>query len=396
MIDINKIIKINLEILENNIEELDIYKTAVYLYPSSDDIKNENKLYSSYSDVEDDYYDNDKGKIVDDGNLCFNLKQYFKNGGNRIVVCPVTNYTKTEFIEIITEVRKIVNDFIFVVVSSQCIGESKYNTGIEETESENKIIDLAKYCESLKSPNVIRLCFTTNSKTFIDDNGLNDYSTIIKYSSSKNNNYMIDTALLVPAYFSGISLSEYSSFKDYCYTKEKLYDVDDNGICNLTSDEYDQLVDKYNFIDKIGNNILNFGGNCSNGIGLTLEFGMIALENDIAYNVLESIIDKQYLTANGLTNVVSIINSTLQKYVSNGFIQENGIYDYEKYIYSYNGKKYTIINKNEAMEKGYKIYPIPISNISSQDYKDKKFPPIVIVVKTNNGARIVEINGVIG
>lgn len=322
------------------------------------------------------------------------IKNYFKNGGEKIIVVNPTEFDLSEFIKFISQAKTITRDFIYVCISNQLIDSSGYQNQVLQ--------EIAGYCDATKSPDKIRLLLTTNSKTFIADMGLTKSYSIVKYCTKTYDAKILDAALLVGAYFSKIDLDKTDSIKDYCYTSEKLYGTED-GISeeNLTQQDFDSLVKNgndegyYNVIDKIANSVVNFGGNLAttDNIAIHTDFGAIACERDITYSVLEQMLGKQYLTEAGMTKVKSAINSQLQRYKTNGYLNVGASYSGEDLTITYNSNKYSVIKHGETLQQGFYIFSVPVSDITPDDKVAKRFTPIYVILETQSGARVVEITG---
>ena len=323
------------------------------------------------------------------------MKIYFKNGGkNLIVINNTTSFDLDGFTSFISQAREITRDFIYVCISNQLIGSNGYNV--------QTLQEIAGYCDATKSPDKIRLLLTTNSKTFIEDSGLTESYSVVKYCTKTYNEKVLDAALLVGAYFSKVDLDKADSIKDYCYTEEKLYRTDDDkSEEELTQTDFDALVKNkneegyYNVIDKIANSVVNFGGNLAtiDNIAIHTDFGAIACERDITYSVLEKMLGKQYLTEAGMTNVKSAINSRLQRYKTNGYLNVGASYSGEDLSITYNNNKYQVIKNGETLTQGFFIFSVPVSDITVEDKLAKRFTPIYVILETQSGARVVEITG---
>ena len=316
---------------------------------------------------------------------------YFANKGEKLLVINPTVYTLDAFTQAIENAKNIANDFMYICISNQLISGSAY--------SDEVLADIVAYCENSVAPDKVRLLLTTNSMTFIEDKGLTESSVAVKYSTKVYDGDYLDTALLIGAYFSSINLDDADTIKDYCYTPEKLLSQD--AAENVSQDDFELLVKNeneqgyYNFIDRIGNSNVNFGGNLASveGIAIHTDFGANAVERDISYSVLEKMIGKQYLTEQGMSNVKAAINSNLQRYKNNGYLNLGASYSGETLEIAYNNKKYLVIEAGTVLPQGFYIYSVPMQDISTADRQAKKFTPLYVVMETQSGARVIEIKG---
>ena len=304
-----------------------------------------------------------------------------------------------DFKDYINEARKVNNNFIYVAISSQIIGSSGFSAETLQT--------ISNYCDKTESPNKIRLLLTTNSDSFIGEFISTESFSAVKYcTKTDSQNNLIDSALLIGAYFSKINLDGANTIKDYAYTREQLIGI--NGITinpsedELTEQEFDDLINNgttnggyYNLINTVGNNVVNFGGNLAtvNNVAIHTDFGAIAVERDITYSVLERMLGKQYLTEQGISNVKAAINAQLQRYKTNGYLNVGASYSGEDLTITYNGVRYEIIKHGTTLTQGFYIYSVPMNNLSVVDRQARKFTPIYVVLETQSGARVVEITG---
>lgn len=406
MIDIKNIVDVDFKIIKSE-TSLGSYNTVVYF-------------------VKDDLYKANGGvaEKTADAIICTNLKEvntalnsdaktltsvsaenFFENGGVKLVLVKPSGYTLETFTADIDKVRTTIrknnkannseDNFIYVAISNVICGYTSEEETLEDKYTKKVLLQIAKYFEELATPNTLRLLLTyDNNDTF--SNNFSGYSVAIKYCTKKINATTIDAALLIGAYFTKINLNESEAIKDYCYTAETLVDlaVGEDASENVTQAEYELLIKRnYNFIDTIGNNVINFGGNLTNGTAITTDFATICVENDVCGATLSAMIGKQYLSQSGLTNLVSCIESQLQRYKSNGFIKIDSTYSGENLYINYNNRSYAVISKGEALPQGFKVFAVPVANISLVDKETKKFTPIYVVIESLSGARIVEIRG---
>lgn len=389
MISVRNIVKVDLDIV-NNDKVLGDFDTVVYFAPVT--LINENaesvtKLLIS---------DVDKVDALVSGNdaAISSIKNYFYNGGIKILVVNPQEYTLTAFKTDLAEARNINDDFIYVAISNQIVGSTGYTSEVLQ--------EISNYCDNSTSPEKIRLLLTTNSMTFVADNSLVDSLSIVKYSTKTKSNVLIDTALLVGAYFSQVNLDGTDTIKDYAYTEEKLTDIaEDSASEELSQENFDNIINNdnqegyYNVIDSVGSKVVNFGGNLitNENISIHTDFGAIAVERDITYSVLERMLGKQYLTEAGIANVKAAINAQLQRYKTNGYLNVGASYSGEDLTITYNGFKYEVIKNGTTLPQGFYVFSVPMSNISVADKQARKFTPIYVILETQSGARIVEITG---
>jgi len=395
MISINNVVRVNLDLIEDE-KILGDYNTVVYLAPVS-------LLDGAPQVLIDSSEADDLESIIMPGNstVIQSIKNYFYNGGRKIIVVDMVSapvYTLAEFKQKVEAARTLSNNFLYVCVSAQLIGSSMY--GDPEKAS---VADLVDYCDKTESPKKLRMLLTAyNNMNYITDYEITDSFAAVKYSTKTYDSLPLDSALLIGAYFSQIDLSGVDTIKDYSYTEEKLLAVDqDSYLENVTQLEFEALTKNegntgyYNFIDGIGNSTVNFGGNLATveNINIHKDFGAAAVERDISYSVLTKMLQKQYLTESGMANIKAAINSQLQRYKTNGYLNVGAEYSGEDVSINYNGKNYSVIKNGTTLPQGFYIFSVPVQNISVKDRQDRKFTPIYVVLETQSGARIVEVSG---
>ena len=204
--------------------------------------------------------------------------------------------------------------------------------------------------------------------------------------------------LTIAAYLSQINITQANSMRDYCFTDEasvlNCLTYDRTLVpTNVSATNYDNYKEYLNFIDTIGNQNVNFGGNTVYGTTITSEWGAIASENGVVYGVLRVMLQKQYLTDGGLTNVLSEVNNVLSDYVTNGFLETNTTYTGLTRYKNYGDRSYVLVENGQELPNGYCVVAIPMSRLTIQDRQARKFTPIFIYMQTMGGAREVEITG---
>lgn len=346
-----------------------------------------------------------------------NAKILYKALGCDETCVDVLNYTPgaVSLPQAILDRKKSVsgteNDFIFVVI------DPSYNQALISTEAD--IIAITEggdnFTDSNKfnSPYKVILCMsmTASTYTLTYETITNNHPVAIKLVPDTVSSAPL--GMCVAAYYSKINLNEDLSLQDYCYTDESaVYQTlekynSDNAeyiaatmlkkypTIGFTDSEYKTYVNTTNFTDIVGNSIVDFGGNLTNGVSITAYYGMITSDNDIIFAVLGVMLNKQYLTSEGLNNVVAAINASLERYTHNGYLEQNSQYLGNTYSESYNGITSTLIKQGASLPTGYYVATIPMSRLSLADRKAHKFTPIRVFLQTQAGARVVEINGTV-
>ena len=398
MISTRKIVKVDLDIVASG-RTLGDFQTVVYIAPVSLQDKEGNNVSQLLITGTDALGEDTsrEGAITGSEVYIQSIKNYFANGGIKLIVAQPGTYDLDGFKNVVKNAKKLDSDFIYVCIANSAIGGAD-NYQISDIQS------IANYCDNSLSPNKIRIIITTGSKTFLEDYDLTDTYTIVKYCTKVVNDGIIDAGLLIGAYFSQMNLDGTDTIKDYDYTAEKLIIPDlegDYAEDDLDDADFERMVNNtdgtgyYNFIGVVGTHRVNFGGNLATNenIALHTDFGAIAIERDITYSTLEKMLGKQYLTEQGISNIKAAINAKLQRYKTNGYLNPGAGYSGEDLVIGYNGVKYNVIKHGETLTQGFYIFSVPMQNLSVDDKAKRRFTPIYVVLETQSGARVVEITG---
>lgn len=393
MVDINKLIDVNFNIVRET-TPIGSYKKAVYFMNKTANtafngyctyLLNEEKgLTRQITNIDGKDKDNAPltvdtfnkinsklGNELNETNVIANLSRFFDYDGQELIVVLCDNKIPTA--DDVQAIKRTFQDFIYYTVS-QDIFNSLTATNINELNN------------TVSAPYTVRLCLTVK----------NTPENETKLATVKNNNIFVklvdttvetDDALSFLAFTTQIRLDGFNTIEDYCYT-------DENGLEVIDSkSDYDTWITKYNFVDKVGNKVLNFGGNLYNGTSIDSDFGVTCIENDIAYALLDIVTSKIRITPTAQTRVVTAINTVLNRYINNGLILSNSVYSGEDMFIKYNEKTYSIIHKGTTLLNGYYVFTVPVSAISVEDKQNKKFTPIIVVIMTSAGARTISVSG---
>lgn len=388
MVDINKLIDVNFNIVRET-TPIGSYKKALYfmnktntafdgyctyLLDTTDGLKRQQTDEKDNAPLTVDTFNKINatlGKALEQTKVIANLSRFFNYDGQELIVVLCDNKIPT--VDDVQAIKRTFQDFIYYTVS-QDIFNSLTATNID---------DLNK---DVSAPYTVRLCLTVRNT---DENET-------KLAAVKNNNIFVklvdtavktDDALSFLAFTTQIRLDGFNTIEDYCYT-------DENGLTVIDSkDDYTTWITKYNFVDKVGNKVLNFGGNLYNGTSIDSDFGVTCIENDIAYALLDIVTSKIRITPTAQTRVVTAINTVLNRYINNGLILSNSVYSGEDMFIKYNEKTYSIIHKGTTLLNGYYVFTVPVSAISVEDKQNKKFTPIIVVIMTSAGARTISVSG---
>lgn len=389
MVDINKLIDVNFNIVRettpigsykkalyfmNKTANTDFNGYCTYLLNTTDGLKRQQTNKKDNAPLTVDTFNKistDLGDALKETNVIANLGRFFNYDGQELIVVLCDNKIPTA--DDVQAIKRTFQDFIYYTVS-QDIFNSLTATNIDDLNKE------------VSAPYTVRLCLTVKNTT----------ENETKLAAVKNNNIFVklvdtavetDDALSFLAFTTQIRLDGFNTIEDYCYTDENGLEVIDN------KGNYDTWITKYNFVEKVGNKVLNFGGNLYNGTSIDSDFGVTCIENDIAYALLDIVTSKIRITPTAQTRVVTAINTVLNRYINNGLILSNSVYSGEDMFIKYNEKTYSIIHKGTTLLNGYYVFTVPVSAISVEDKQNKKFTPIIVVIMTSAGARTISVSG---
>lgn len=388
MVDINKLIDVNFNIVRET-TPIGSYKKAVYFMNktantafngyctyllNSDGLTRQKTEGKDNAPLTVDTFNKINSKLVGvlkETKVIANLSRFFNYDGQELIVVLCDNKIPTA--DDVQAIKRTFQDFIYYTVS-QDIFNSLTATNIDDLNN------------TVSAPYTLRLCLTVKNTT----------ENETKLAAVKNNNIFVklvdttvetDDALSFLAFTTQIRLDGFNTIEDYCYTDEDgLEIIDSKG-------HYDTWITKYNFVDKVGNKVLNFGGNLYDGTSIDSDFGVTCIENDIAYALLDIVTSKIRITPTAQTRVVTAINTVLNRYINNGLILSNSVYSGEDMFIKYNEKTYSIIHKGTTLLNGYYVFTVPVSAISVEDKQNKKFTPIIVVIMTSAGARTISVSG---
>lgn len=295
-------------------------------------------------------------------------------------------------------------DFISVVIDEAFLGMSS------DSKSRTLPAAVTGYVSSVEAPyklmffTSLRIATTsatsTNTMAIVKD-------TLTAWKSLSGAEYIgamiykgdtaIIAALELAAYLANIHLDDGNAFADICYTDMSAAKDLFGTTYNLdAAADYDTLIANGNFNDTVTTNYVIFGGNVVSGVPLTVSYGAICAENDTIIAVLKALLRKLPLNDSGLASVVSTINDSMRRYTQNGYLHVGGSYTGETAYSDYAGaQNILLITKGQALSLGYLIATVPMSYLTIDDRKDKRFTPINVFMQTLGGARTITIDGTI-
>lgn len=386
MVDINKLIDVNFNIVRettpigsykkalyfmNKTANTDFNKYCTYLLNSdgltrqkTDDKDNAPLTVDTFNKINATL-----GKALEQTKVIANLSRFFNYDGQELIVVLCDNKIPTA--DDVQAIKRTFQDFIYYTIAQDIVSTLDAKA-IADISVEKDAPYTVRLCLTVKNGQDSKLAQVTNNNVFI---------------KLVDTNVETDDALSFLAFTTQIRLDGFNTIEDYCYT-------DEEGLETIDSkNDYTEWIKKYNFVDKVGNKTLNFGGNLYNGTAIDSDFGVTCIENDIAYALLDIVTSKIRITPTAQTRVVTAINTVLNRYINNGLILSNSVYSGEDMFIKYNEKTYSIIHKGTTLLNGYYVFTVPVSAISVEDKQNKKFTPIIVVIMTSAGARTISVSG---
>lgn len=387
MVDINKLIDVNFNIVRettpigsykkalyfmNKTANTDFNAYCTYLLNTTDGLKRQQTNKKDNAPLTVDTFNKINatlGKALEQTKVIANLSRFFNYDGQELIVVLCDNKIPTA--DDVQAIKRTFQDFIYYTIAQDIVSTLDAKA-IADISVEKDAPYTVRLCLTVKNGQDSKLAQVTNNNVFI---------------KLVDTNVETDDALSFLAFTTQIRLDGFNTIEDYCYT-------DEEGLETIDSkNDYTEWIKKYNFVDKVGNKTLNFGGNLYNGTAIDSDFGVTCIENDIAYALLDIVTSKIRITPTAQTRVVTAINTVLNRYINNGLILSNSVYSGEDMFIKYNEKTYSIIHKGTTLLNGYYVFTVPVSAISVEDKQNKKFTPIIVVIMTSAGARTISVSG---
>lgn len=225
-----------------------------------------------------------------------------------------------------------------------------------------------------------------NAPTILSSQGINNVALL--YSNELE--VTPYSAIVIPAYFSGINLVETDSIKSLIFTKingVSISDISTSQLTTLVNDNWNVVVNlggRYTILD---------GGKMVDGQPIHSAWGFALFKQNCENVVVDLLVNK--LPYQNSSNVVieNALSGVCNQFVSNGLIGTDRTYNQETQSVNYNGYEYVTIRNGQVLTSGYFIYSVPIGNASSADKEVGKIPPIYIYAIINDVIRQVIIIG---
>lgn len=325
------------------------------------------KTYNSLQAVQSDYLDGTPELTA--------ATIYFNNGGKKLLVYAQTGTDA----EAIADIGANYSNFIWVTFA-----ESK-------TASEIKAISTA--LNSLNQQLSKLLAITSNiadlPATLVSE-GVNNVAVVYSTESTVTPY----SAIVIPAYFSGIDLNKSNALKSIVHTK--LVGMNDYVVDSTVGGT--ELTDLYEenwnvFVDVAGRFDIFDGGKMCDGQPIHSAYGFSVFKKDCEDAIMDLLVEKLPYENSSNAVIENTLSSICDRFALNGLIGTQRIYNQDTQTVEYGGLQYTTIEKGQTLTNGYYIYSIPVSVATPSDSNLGRIPPIYIYAVVNDVIRIVTIIG---
>lgn len=312
------------------------------------------------------------------------VKVYFDNGGNKIKII------KTDDSSFEASVKKLKNEEI-VVAYANTAPETGYST--IKTCASNRNSDSSIYGINQK----ILLCRYTTSGQIGNSSTKNENSEIqnvcAKYSTVEG------AEMTIAAYLSNIDCYGINTIKDYAYTVENIEETKDDATTAgvATTGGLDELVgyainNNFNIDVYLAGAVRNVGGNLTNGLDLVNQFTLIVLHQTLTDRLL-NLLTTKLKGSSGITSIYTTIASELNRYLTNGYLTTDKVWEDGDYSINVNGTNYLLIPNNTPLNLGYHISVLPFSSLTDEEKSRKECPLIYVFIADSYGIRKITVNG---
>lgn len=301
-------------------------------------------------------------------------KMYFDNGGKDLLIYKQTASKSDE--DTINALLQSYSNFVWV-------------TFVEDKE----ISDLQTIAQALSAStqNLPKFLAQTsniaNAPTTLSAQGITNVALLFSDESSVSQPY---SAIVIPAYFSGINLTEPNSLKSMVHSI--VADVEPVDITTITLTNLYQ--GNYNVIINLGDRYVTLdGGKMVDGQPIHSAWGFAVFKKNCEDVVTDLLVQKLPYDNSSNAVIQNSLNDICNQFVTNGLIGTGKTYTGITQMVEYNGITYTTISNNDVLDDGYVVYSIPIGNATNSDKEIGKIPPVYIYAIINDVIRLVTITG---
>lgn len=336
-----------------------IRDTAVLL--TSDGNANSNKVFSSYAAM---LADNTFKSYEETLKYA---KVFFDNGGIKLDIhCGIVSKDA-----IVLEIKSLPTSEIVVAYAGDATMMEE--AAIEITTQSGDVNDITKVY------GINQKILLSRVATAKDDSSINNFA--VKVSAIEG------AEMTIAAYLTKLSIYGTDTIHDYAFTSENITaEANNDAILGAVLDN------NMNVDMTLVNAVRNLGGNLTNGLDIVNQYVLIVLQQTVTDRLL-SLLTQKIKGQSGISAIYTAIAGELGRYVTNGYLVTDKIWTDETKTVSYNGKTYTLIEKNTPLTLGYRVVVLPYSSLSEDDKQNHKCPPIYIFLAESYGIRSITING---
>lgn len=335
--------------------------------------------------------------VKNDTSLDLYVKSFFANKGKglQIIGGYTGNATDSEIAAWIGTVLAAL-DYRFVIITSDCSVAALEMVAIA-TASTNVVLSPLTQESTVPTFSGLNEKFfvsSSNDPTFTSSLGEDVQNFVVKIG-------MKGCEMMAAAFLSQIKITEGPTISDYNFTIENVQafkdaedPADPQPIVIEDNDTGVTLINNnLNFDTTLVNAIRNIGGNTTSGADITNYYIRILLTQDITEKVLRVLVSKIRLNQEGINRVQNAIQIEMNKYIDNGYLNQEFIWTEENLEFSWNNQSYRICSRNEPLVKGYKCVILPVSSLTRAQKESHAFPPVYILLADQTGIRSVLIRG---
>lgn len=373
---IDNVVKINVNYKNVNFSNLEKENTTFILTDWKIQIQDSNtfKSIEEYYNLHKD--DLDKNDIIVNKNT-ISIRQSFDlkllkvdDDNNEEKIKLLRKVIETYFLEKGNNLHLIV----YEQTDTKLNDNYNYNVCINLINEDNRKDKINDFIESNKEFKKSIFFILANKK----DEKINS-DNLFYLECNSNLYYLSHTA----AYLNNLSLS--SITKDYCYTKTN--SIIPEIVTKIVTDKQKWIR---NYIVNIGRKGVVLGGELSSGENLVNTFMIMLLEKRLKIELF-NLLTLKYNKSEIQSQLNNIITNELNNFYNIEAI-ESGFYRDKDYSINYNNYNFKVINQNEYLNKGYKLYIVDILKISEEDSKNHKMTPVVIVLNMQKQIRFIELD----
>lgn len=192
----------------------------------------------------------------------------------------------------------------------------------------------------------------------------------------------------VLAYYTQFKIYSANSAKGYNFTAESVVD-DDKMLVTDNTDATACMTNHLNYDMYLANSVRNIGGDDVLGNDLTNLFMRIVLQQFLTARLVILLASKIKYDARGVVAVSNTIANELNRFVANGYINSEKIWEDED-LYIDNE---LIVSQGSPLTGGYTIHISGFDTLTASDRAAHKFPQVYILYGDSYDIRKIVIKG---